>query len=105
MIILSAGQVLLLSEMLESLYYWLDKSESTNINHAIDSESYSVNRVIETKNKDYAVGDLLLGNFGWVSRTVCKAEDLSASRKLDPTLPVSPSTALGILGMPGSVHY
>lgn len=61
-------------------------------------------RVIETKNAGYAVGDLVTGNFGWVTLTICKAEDLTSVRKLDSNLPVSPSTALGILGMTGYMN-
>ena len=57
--------------------------------------------VIESKNKDYVVGDLVVGNFGWVTRSVCDGSTDQRLRKLDPASPASPSTALGILGMPG----
>ena len=59
---------------------------------------------METKNTKYAVGDLVFGNFGWVTRTISNGNPEGhphGLRKLDPTSTVSPSTAVGILGMPG----
>jgi NADPH-dependent curcumin reductase CurA len=55
-----------------------------------------VGRVIESKAKGFAVGDTVTGITGWASHA-CLPE--AALRKLDPSLP--PSTALGVLGMPG----
>ena len=62
-------------------------------------------RVTQTKNKDYNVGDLVCGHFGWQSATVCSGNVSSSPipvvRKLDPSYPHPASTALGILGMLG----
>ena len=59
-----------------------------------------VHRVIESKNKDYSVGDVVIANLCWSSHTICNG-DTKGLRKVDPKLDISPSTALGILGMPG----
>ena len=62
-------------------------------------------RVTESKNKDYAVGDLVVASFGWRTHTISdgKASQVGTGgvRKIDPSIPLSPSTAVGILGMPG----
>ena len=63
---------------------------------------------MESKNAEYSVGDLVVGNFGWTTHTVCnKTQQVATSeggvRKLDPAIYTSPSTALGVLGMPGYV--
>jgi NADPH-dependent curcumin reductase CurA len=55
-----------------------------------------VGRVIENKAKGFAVGDSVTGMTGWASHACLPGTEL---RKLDPSLP--PSTALGVLGMPG----
>jgi NADPH-dependent curcumin reductase len=55
-----------------------------------------VGRVIESKAKGFAVGDTVTGITGWASHACLPGAEL---RKLDPSLP--PSTALGVLGMPG----
>ena len=47
--------------------------------------------VIESKNKDYVVGDLVVGNFGWVTRSVCDGSTDQRLRKLDPASPASPT--------------
>ena len=56
----------------------------------------AVGEVLESRSDAFAPGDLVLGFFGWASHGVAPAK---ACRKLDPELP--PSTALGVLGMPG----
>ncbi|MBV2360267.1 NADP-dependent oxidoreductase [Thalassococcus sp. CAU 1522] len=55
-----------------------------------------VGRVLASNSKGFAEGDLVTGITGWSSHAVLKAGEL---RKLDEALP--PSTALGVLGMPG----
>ena len=68
---------------------------------------FSINyRVVESKTPDYSVGDLVIGHFGWVTYTICvvpkgKPDYLQSYIKLDPNMPLPPSTTLGILGMPG----
>ena len=61
-------------------------------------------RVIESKNKDYAVGDLVQGYFGWKTHSICNGSSEGhplGLTKVDPTREISPSTSVGILGMPG----
>lgn len=53
-------------------------------------------RVLASNADGFAEGDLVTGFTGWASHAALPAEAL---RKLDPALP--PSTALGVLGMPG----
>ena len=55
-------------------------------------------RVTESKNKDFAVGDMVVGFFGWRTHTISDGKN---AHKLDPSIPLRTSTALGILGMPG----
>lgn len=67
--------------------------------------SHDSNRVVESKNEKYSVGDLVLANFGWRSHTITDGKDKLGdpwpSVKLDTAVHSSPSTALGVLGMPG----
>ena len=62
-------------------------------------------RVIESKNKDYAVGDYVVGMFGWRTHTIVPSGGdggLLNTYKLDDTLPENMrSLGLGALGMPG----
>lgn len=55
-----------------------------------------VGRVLTSKADGFAEGDIVTGMTGWASHVYLPGSDL---RKLDPSLP--PSTALGVLGMPG----
>lgn len=55
-----------------------------------------VGRVIVSKAPGFAEGDLVTGMTGWASHACLPASDI---RKLDGAAP--PSTALGVLGMPG----
>jgi NADPH-dependent curcumin reductase CurA len=60
-----------------------------------------VARVVESKNPDYEVDDVVNLQMGWQEYAVSNGEGL---RKIDPHLaPVS--TALGVLGMPGLTAY
>lgn len=60
-------------------------------------------RVIESKCGDFAVGDLVVARYGWQTHTITDASQVKERwiSKIDPSLPFSPSTALGVLGMPG----
>jgi NADPH-dependent curcumin reductase CurA len=61
----------------------------------------TVSKVIASRNKTLAVGDIVLGHAGWQEYAL---SDGSGLRKIDPALaPVS--TALGVLGMPGMTAY
>ncbi len=55
-----------------------------------------VGRVIASHADGFAEGDTVTGMTGWVSHACLPGSEV---RKLDPSLP--PSTALGVLGMPG----
>ena len=71
-----------------------------------NSGSHShAHRVLESKNADYSVGDLVLGYFGWTTHTISDGKIKPGQEigvvKLDPAIYTSPSTALGVLGMPG----
>ena len=69
--------------------------------YILDSHSHA-HRVLESKNADYSVGDIVVGSFGWTTHTI---SDVKANQfkviKLDPAIHTSTSTALGVLGMPG----
>lgn len=57
----------------------------------------SVGQVVESRAEGFAPGDLVLTYGGWQSYSVAPAKE---ARKLD-TQAAPPSTALGVLGMPG----
>ena len=62
-------------------------------------------RVLESKNADYSVGDLVQGMFGWTTHSISDGKVKPGmpyeAMKLDPAIHTSTSTALGVLGMPG----
>ena len=64
-------------------------------------------RVIESKSPDFKVGEVVVGSFGWRTHTIVTEQAMKSSMvgvfKVDLSLPVSPSTALGVLGLPGYV--
>ncbi|MEZ5354990.1 MAG: NADP-dependent oxidoreductase [Bryobacteraceae bacterium] len=60
-----------------------------------------VGRVAASRNPRYAVGDWVEGMTGWQTHLVTRG---AGFRKIDPTL-APPSTALGVLGMPGLTAY
>ncbi len=59
-------------------------------------EGGAVGEVIASNAIGFSEGDIVFGMFGWVTHGCLPAKDL---RKIPPG--VSPSTALGVLGMPG----
>jgi hypothetical protein len=61
----------------------------------------AVSKVIQSNNKEFSVGDIVVGYTGWQDYARSNGSGL---RKIDPALaPIS--TALGILGMPGMTAY
>src|SRR6185369_1876766 len=68
------------------------------VGHVI--ESGAVGEVIESKSPNFEAGDVVTGMFGWRKYDVAKADGLM---RVIPG--VSPSTALGVLGMPGLTAY
>lgn len=61
----------------------------------------TVGEVMESRNANLQVGDVVTGYWGWQEFALSDGKGL---RKLDPNL-APPSTALGILGMPGMTAY
>jgi len=57
--------------------------------------------VIESKNKDFNVGELVVGGLGWVSHAISDGKEL---RKI-PKSNIPVQTSLGILGMPGHTAW
>ena len=64
-------------------------------------EGGGVGKVIASNNSKYVIGDIVLGRLGWQTHVLSDGANL---RKLDPEA-ASPSTALGVLGMPGLTAY
>ena len=61
-------------------------------------------RVVESKCAEFAACcDLVVAQYGWQTHTISSAAKVGPDRisKIDPSLPFRPSTALGVLGMPG----
>ena len=65
------------------------------VGDAIDGGA--VGRVVESRDDAFTPGDWVLSQLGWREQGVVAGKRL---RKLDPTM-APPSTALGVLGMPG----
>jgi NADPH-dependent curcumin reductase CurA len=61
----------------------------------------TVCQVEESRHPDWQVGDWALSYSGWQTRAISDGSDL---RRLDPSV-APPSTALGVLGMPGFTAY
>lgn len=71
-----------------------------------------VAKIIESKNSNYPVGKRIVGHFGWRTHTVVNPNTFSELQLTGPKpylLPdmgdLSPSLALGALGMPGNSAY
>ncbi|KAL0272574.1 UNVERIFIED_CONTAM: hypothetical protein PYX00_005493 [Menopon gallinae] len=67
-------------------------------------------KVIESKNPDYNVGDLVYAHVGWRTHTNVKKEEekkdpFSTIYKLPDFEGLPPSLGLGVLGMPGNTAY
>lgn len=60
-----------------------------------------VGEVVESRSSDFSEGDFVSGGLGWRDYFVDSAQAL---RRIDPQL-ASPSTYLGVLGMPGMTAY
>jgi NADPH-dependent curcumin reductase CurA len=63
----------------------------------------AVAEVVESKNKDYKRGDILLINTGWQTHFISNGRNVRKLEHGEKDAPVS--TALGILGMPGFTAY
>lgn len=76
----------------------------------LDMIGSQVSRIIESKHKDFPVGGLVVGQFGWRTHTIVNpdAPHVGLGRPIT-LLPdfggLSSSLALGVLGMPGNTAY
>ncbi len=61
----------------------------------------SIAEIIDSRNSDFSLGTLVRCHTGWTTHAILPGEIL---KRLDVGLP-SPSTALGVLGMPGFTAY
>ena len=64
-----------------------------------------IGEVIASKSKLYNVGDRVLAKAGWCTHAI--VDELSADVRPDPLIgtDLSPSLALGTVGMPGATAY
>ncbi len=76
------------------------KSYAASVDIGGTMTGQGVGRVVASKADAFAEGDMVIGGTGWASHAVLPADEL---RKLDDSLP--PSTALGVLGMPGMTAW
>jgi NADPH-dependent curcumin reductase CurA len=63
----------------------------------------SVGQVIESRNPNFKLGDLVLGTFGWQDYAVTNGQGIMAAQKLPPN--VAPGTALSVLGLTGMTAF
>jgi len=63
-----------------------------------------VGEVIESRNPNFKVGDIVNGKFGWQEYVVSKATEYDMMYKVRQEA-LSPSTALGVLGITGFTSY
>ena len=62
----------------------------------------TLGRVIDSRNDQFAVGELVLGTFGVTEHAV---SDGAGVQKISPSEGISPSAYLGVLGMTGMTAY
>lgn len=103
---LAAGQVLLRTQYLSVDPYM--RGRMTGVRTYADPVQIgqtmvgaTVGEVVESRDPNYREGQIVTGYWGWQEFAISTGEGL---RKLDPNL-APPSTALGILGMPGMTAY
>ena len=71
---------------------------------AIALRHFNFCRVLESKHKDYAAGDIVQGMFGWTTHFISDGDPAKHGLglyKVDKSRDIRLSTALGVLGMPG----
>jgi NADPH-dependent curcumin reductase len=76
------------------------KSYAAPVNVGDPMCGHTVSEVVESHNPAFRTGDIVAGYDGWQTYAASSGKDL---RKLDPG--ISPTTALGVLGMPGMTAY
>jgi len=103
---LSEGQVLLRTQYLSVDPYMRGRMNGVRtyadpVNIGQMMVGGAVGEVVESRNSDFPVGDILTGYWGWQEFAI---SDGTGLRKIDTNL-APPSTALGVLGMPGMTAY
>lgn len=63
-----------------------------------------VGEILESKNPSFSIGDIVQGKFGWQEYVVSDGSPDKMMYKVE-THGLSPSTALGVLGMTGATSY
>jgi NADPH-dependent curcumin reductase len=100
------GQVLLRTEWLSLDPYMRNLMEKVGPGYAepvplgTTMVGGTINRVVESRNPQFKVGDLVAGFAGWQDYAISDGSDLTAVGDL-----TQPSLALGGLGMPGFTAY
>ena len=103
---LSAGEIIIKAEYLSIDPYMrgrmnADKSYADPVPIGGIMEGECVAEIINSKNSNFSVGDIVAARIGWVTHAISDGTDL---RKIDQS--VAPiSTALGVLGMPGHTAW
>ena len=64
--------------------------------------SFAVGTVVQSRDPDFAEGDVVTGMFGWQRYTICSGPDVD--RKVEET-DLPPSLALGVLGLNGVTAF
>ena len=64
-------------------------------------EAGALSQVVESKSKDFKVGDFVEGRTGWQDNPTVDTREL---RSIDPSM-APLSTSIGVLGMPGTTAY
>ncbi|KAK5647440.1 hypothetical protein RI129_002332 [Pyrocoelia pectoralis] len=70
--------------------------------------AFQLAKVVESKNPDFYVNDFVVGNFGWRTHTIVRADYIADG--LQPYIlpeigPVERSFGIGLLGVPGCAAY
>jgi len=63
-----------------------------------------VGKVIQSHNESFSIGDIVQGKFGWQEYVISSVTDYDMMYKVN-THGLSPSTALGVLGVTGCTSY
>lgn len=77
------------------------KSYAAPVEIGAAMEGECIGEIIDSKNKKFEVGELVIGKFGWVSHAVSNGYGL---RKLERTN-IPEQYYLGVLGMPGHTAW
>ena len=77
------------------------KSYAAPVEIGAAMEGECIGEIIDSKNKKFEVGELVIGKFGWVSHAVSNGYGL---RKLERTN-IPEQYFLGVLGMPGHTAW